>query len=549
MKKTKAIISVLLSVLILLSVFSSLTLVVNAESDSPTFVVETVEAEKGEKNVAVTISIINNPGIASAALDIHYDENALNLADFIYNTDALGGASTVPYNNTAKPPCISMVDGSKNVTGDFVFVTLYFDVAKNAIGSYNITITYDEDNVYDIDETNVSFQTVGGKIIVSETENTKPAFVVSNTTVEKGAKNVPVSVMVKNNPGVASIALDIIYDHDILTLKDFIYNTDALNGASTVPFNPTANPPCLSVVNGTVNMENDFTIATLYFDLSDTARGDCKISLLYDEDNVYDINESNIMFVVNSGIISILESSPTVATETDPTEPSSSESQPTEPSSSESQPTEPSSSESQPTEPGSSEPQPTEPVSSETQPAETQVLKTDISNWKVSGIRNRTYTGKVLKQGNIIVSKNGEYADFTVKYRNNLNVGTATVIISGIGEYTGTITKTFKITKAKNPVTVKGATKTVMLSKIKKAKQTVKPITVNKAQGKVTYKLTSIPKTLKKLVRINSKGVITIRKWAKAKKGTYKIKIKITAKGSKNYNKRTITKTVKIVIK
>ena len=221
----------------------------------------------------------------------------------------------------------------------------------------------------------------------------------------------------------------------------------------------------------------------------------------------------------------------------------------TEPSSSENQTTEPTSSESQPTEPSSSESNPTEPSSSESQPVETQPSKTDISKWNVSGIKNKTYTGSVIKQDNIIVSKDGEYADFSVKYKNNLNVGTATVTITGTGDYTGTIVKTFKITKAANPITVKVTTKTVKLAAVKKKAQTVKAITVSKAQGKVSYKLTSVPKALKKFVKINSKGVITISKWAKAKKGTYKIKVKISAAGNKNYNSKSLTKTVTIKIK
>lgn len=39
--------------------------------------------------------------------------------------------------------------------------------------------------------------------------------------------------------------------------------------------------------------------------------------------------------------------------------------------------------------------------------------------------------------------------DYTVTYKNNINAGgeTATVIIKGIGEYQGTVTKEFSITK------------------------------------------------------------------------------------------------------
>lgn len=81
--------------------------------------------------------------------------------------------------------------------------------------------------------------------------------------------------------------------------------------------------------------------------------------------------------------------------------------------------------------------------------------------------------------------------------------------------------------------------------------QTVKAITVKDNKGKVTYKLvkSGITKKIRKLVKINSKGVITIKKWKKAKKGTYKIKVKITAAGNSAYNAKTITKTVKVKVK
>ncbi|MBP3578227.1 MAG: Ig-like domain-containing protein [Lachnospiraceae bacterium] len=48
--------------------------------------------------------------------------------------------------------------------------------------------------------------------------------------------------------------------------------------------------------------------------------------------------------------------------------------------------------------------------------------------------------------------------DYTVSYSNNTNVGTATVTVTGIGIYSGTATKTFKITPA--TLTVTGATAT-----------------------------------------------------------------------------------------
>lgn len=103
--------------------------------------------------------------------------------------------------------------------------------------------------------------------------------------------------------------------------------------------------------------------------------------------------------------------------------------------------------------------------------------------------------------------------------------------------------------KKANTITVKAATKSVKLKKLKKKNQTVKPFTVKKAKGKVTYKITKATAKIKKLVKINSKGAITFKKWKKAKKGTYKVKVQIKAAGNTDYKSKTVTKTVKIKVK
>ncbi len=65
-----------------------------------------------------------------------------------------------------------------------------------------------------------------------------------------------------------------------------------------------------------------------------------------------------------------------------------------------------------------------------------------------------TYTGKALKPKVTVTASVGgktvtliKGTDYTVKYENNVNVGTATVTVTGKGNFTGTVTKTFKIVK------------------------------------------------------------------------------------------------------
>lgn len=76
----------------------------------------------------------------------------------------------------------------------------------------------------------------------------------------------------------------------------------------------------------------------------------------------------------------------------------------------------------------------------------------NIAKAKVSGISNKTYNGSLITQTPKVVLggktlKNG--TDYTLSYKNNVKVGTATVTITGKGSYKGTIKKTFKITAQK----------------------------------------------------------------------------------------------------
>ena len=66
-----------------------------------------------------------------------------------------------------------------------------------------------------------------------------------------------------------------------------------------------------------------------------------------------------------------------------------------------------------------------------------------------------TYTGSPITPAVSVTLKNGtqliEGTDYTLAYTNHTNAGKATVTVTGIGNYTGTSTRTFVISKAKAP--------------------------------------------------------------------------------------------------
>jgi hypothetical protein len=86
--------------------------------------------------------------------------------------------------------------------------------------------------------------------------------------------------------------------------------------------------------------------------------------------------------------------------------------------------------------------------------------KTDIANALVDAIGTQAYTGhpvnviptvhlrKIEKDGTETLIELVFSQDFTVGYRNNVEVGTASLIISGMGKYTGEITDLFNIERS-----------------------------------------------------------------------------------------------------
>lgn len=126
------------------------------------------------------------------------------------------------------------------------------------------------------------------------------------------------------------------------------------------------------------------------------------------------------------------------------------------------------------------------------------------------------YKGNVLKKD----------ADYTVSYSNNVNAGTAKIVISGKGSYSGSVARTFKIEKAEQKIVLNPS-----IIKVKE-KATVK-LTVT-AKGTVNYNSND-----SNILEINSSGVIT------GKKAGVAI-ISITASGNENYKSSSTEVTVTV---
>lgn len=135
----------------------------------PSFVVETVDVSTGDKDVVVHVSLKNNPGFLTMAMNITYDSDNLSL------TKVLSGSDYGEYNfvgpKNKKSGCTaswfvpempkSIVDGN--------ILELHFDIMAHAeSGSYPITVSRpDNGGVVDQNKEEIIFNNATGYIRIN----------------------------------------------------------------------------------------------------------------------------------------------------------------------------------------------------------------------------------------------------------------------------------------------------------------------------------------------------------------------------------------------
>ena len=124
--------------------------------------------------------------------------------------------------------------------------------------------------------------------------------------------------------------------------------------------------------------------------------------------------------------------------------------------------------------------------------------------------------------------------DYTLTYKNNINVGTATVIIKGKGTYSGSLKLNFKI-QLRKPV----------LKSVKNSGSTDVKLTWKKTTGATGYEIyRTSGNSWKKIASVNSTSY-TDRKLEKGTLYKYKIRAYKNVNGKKQYSEYSPQKSVK----
>ena len=132
------------------------------DAPNPAFVIDNAVYKVSMAKCAVNIRIINNPGVSSIAVTVDYDKNALKLLGFTFNGE-IGGQS-VPFNDNVPEVKLVWLNWEGDVTGDWLFATLYFEVLDTDFDRFDISLHYDPDDVYNSNEQNVTFDIISGGI-------------------------------------------------------------------------------------------------------------------------------------------------------------------------------------------------------------------------------------------------------------------------------------------------------------------------------------------------------------------------------------------------
>ena len=172
--------------------------------------------------------------------------------------------------------------------------------------------------------------------------------------------------------------------------------------------------------------------------------------------------------------------------------------------------------------------------------SKTYNIKNNFKKATISGISNKSYTGKNITQS-FTVKYNGKTlkkgTDYTVSYLSNKNIGTATVKVTGKGSYAGTITKTFKINPAKQEIQkLTAKSKAFFVDWAQKGSATGYEI-----QYATNSKFTSAKKVT---ITNNKTDKTTISKLSGKKKYYVRVRSYTTVKGTKYYGAWSASKSV-----
>lgn len=266
---------------------------------TPKITVSEATANPGDE-VTLTVSLSNNPGINTFALGFDYDTTRLQL-------DAVTLSSGVPGQFTYARKAVWLNSTDINYNGAYLDLT--FTVLETAVtGDASVSVTYSAGDICNLDEYDVNFEIVAGKVTVAaeaEQEKASGKYELSYATAFVG-KDVTIYVSVADNPGIISLRNSISYDSDAMTLVS-VEDLGLLNGYTT-PAENISSPYTLRWADSLASANNtqNGRIAALTFRIADNAAsGDYEVTINHIESR--DFNGTEYDFASATATVTVTD--------------------------------------------------------------------------------------------------------------------------------------------------------------------------------------------------------------------------------------------------
>lgn len=136
------------------------------DEDAPRISMANVDAKAGEE-IEVRVKLENNPGITALRLVIDYDDTALEMTGFTFG-DALASMNKGTSENYGNHYSFSMYSATADLNDCGTLAVIKFKVNENAEdGEYPIRITYDSDDIFNLNGESIHFDTGIGIVTVN----------------------------------------------------------------------------------------------------------------------------------------------------------------------------------------------------------------------------------------------------------------------------------------------------------------------------------------------------------------------------------------------
>ncbi|MBE7002334.1 MAG: hypothetical protein E7421_06560 [Ruminococcaceae bacterium] len=217
------------------------------EENAPKIFADTTKTYAGN-SVSVNISFANNPGIASATLQVNFDTEALTLVE-VNDLGNLGTQAHKP--ELVSPYTLSWANDTidQDITHNGAVVTLVFEVAEDAeTGDYPIEISYDYSNhdIYNVNLDKVYFHTASGLVTVEEAVVETICGDVNNDGKINSLDELDLALYVAgmNTKPINEAAADVNVDGKINSLDELVLalHVAGMEGYETLPYITPSTP-------------------------------------------------------------------------------------------------------------------------------------------------------------------------------------------------------------------------------------------------------------------------------------------------------------------